>query len=229
MSQHDFNIANQGFPATRADINNAFQAIASNSAGPSAPSTTFANQWWYDTTNDKMYLRNAANSAWIEVAVVDQTNNEWELTTGAIQAKDADGILLKTDDGITRLTIDDDGDLTLANRLIIGESAYAATDTDTTNTGSVTLDFDANQNFVLTFTGNVTFANPTTGDIGQTGFIVIIQDATGGRTLSLGTDFETVGGGGITLSADASATDVIPYMFIAANRILLGAPQLAFA
>ena len=111
MSQHDFNIANQGFPATRADINNAFQAIASNSSGPTAPSTTYANMWWYDETNNKMYLRNEADSAWIEVATIDQTNNEWQITTGQISAVDVDGISFKTDDGTTRVKIDDSGNL----------------------------------------------------------------------------------------------------------------------
>ena len=108
-------------------------------------------------------------------------------------------------------------------------SAQGSTDTDTTNTGSVTLDFAANQNFVLTLTGNVTLANPTTEQVGQSGFIVFIQDATGGRTVSLGTDYETAGGAGLTLSSAASATDVVPYIVAASGRILLGAPQLAFA
>jgi len=103
------------------------------------------------------------------------------------------------------------------------------TNTDATNTGSVTLDFDTYQNFVLTFTGNVTFANPSTEAVGQSGFIVIIQDGTGGRTLSLGTDYETAGAAGITLSTTASATDIVPYIVSASGRILLGAPQLAFA
>lgn len=104
-----------------------------------------------------------------------------------------------------------------------------STDTDTTNTGSVTLDFDTNQNFVLTLTGNVTLANPTTETVGQSGFIVFIQDGTGGRTVSLGTDYETAGGAGLTLSSAASATDVVPYIVAASGRILLGTPQLAFS
>lgn len=112
MAQHDMNIANQGFPATRADLNNALQALASNNSGTSAPSTTFANQWWYDTQNNKLYIRNEANNAWIQVAVLDQTNNEWQITTGVIQAKDSDGLALKTDDGTTRLFIkDSDGSI----------------------------------------------------------------------------------------------------------------------
>jgi hypothetical protein len=107
MAQHDMNIANQGFPATRADLNNALQALASNNSGTSAPSTTFANQWWYDTTNNKLYIRNEANNAWIQVAVLDQTNAEWQITTGVVQAKDSDGLALKTDDGTTRLFVKD--------------------------------------------------------------------------------------------------------------------------
>ena len=108
-------------------------------------------------------------------------------------------------------------------------SVVAETDTDTSNTGSVTLNFAEHQNFVLTFTGNVTLANPTTETVGQSGFIACIQDGTGSRTLSLGTDYETAGGSGITLSTTAGATDLVPYVVIAANRILLGAPQLAFS
>ena len=96
-------------------------------------------------------------------------------------------------------------------------------------TGSVTLDFDTYQHFVLTATGNVTLANPTTESVGQSGIIVFIQDGTGSRTLSLGTDYETAGGAGLTISTAASAVDVIPYFVKAASSIQLGAPQLAFA
>jgi len=104
-----------------------------------------------------------------------------------------------------------------------------STDTDTTNSGSVTLDFDTNQNFVLTLTGNVTLANPTTEAVGQSGFITFIQDGTGSRTVSLGTDYETAGGAGLTLSSAASTTDIVPYVVVASGRILLGTPQLAFS
>ena len=52
MATHDYEIANQTAANARADINNALQAIATNNSGGSAPSTTFANQWWYDTSAD---------------------------------------------------------------------------------------------------------------------------------------------------------------------------------
>jgi hypothetical protein len=73
MSQHDFNIANQGFPATRADLNNALQALASNSSGDAEPATPYANQWWYETDTNTLKLRNEANNAWLSFATVDQT------------------------------------------------------------------------------------------------------------------------------------------------------------
>ena len=66
MSQNDFTLANQGFPSMRADMNSAYQALASNSSGATAPSTTYAHQWWYDTANDKLMIRDAANTAWAE-------------------------------------------------------------------------------------------------------------------------------------------------------------------
>ena len=110
---------------------------------------------------------------------------------------------------------------------VVADSAVAGTET-TSISGSTALDFTAQQNFVLTLTGNVTLANPTTETVGQSGFIVFIQDATGGHTVSLGTEYETAGGAGLSLSTAASTTDIVPYVVAASGRILLGEPQLAF-
>jgi hypothetical protein len=63
--QGDQSIANQAGAATRSDLNNELQALVSNSSGSSAPSTTYAYQFWADTTNGVLKQRNAANSAWI--------------------------------------------------------------------------------------------------------------------------------------------------------------------
>lgn len=69
MSQNDMVIANQTAALARADINSALQALASNSLGTSAPSTTYAGQWWYDSSAAILKLRNSANSAWIDVGI----------------------------------------------------------------------------------------------------------------------------------------------------------------
>jgi hypothetical protein len=67
MSQHDMDIANASGSAVRADINLALLALASQNSGATAPSTTFAYQWWADTTAGILKQRNAANSAWVSI------------------------------------------------------------------------------------------------------------------------------------------------------------------
>ena len=78
MSQHDFTIANQTASSARSDINSGLQALATNNSGASAPSTPFANMWWYDSSNNKLYIRNENNTAWIEVGNLDQGASRFE-------------------------------------------------------------------------------------------------------------------------------------------------------
>ena len=117
MSQHDFNIANQGFPATRADLNNALEALATQSSGATAPSTTYAYQLWYDSSANLFKMRNADNDGWITLAFFDQTNDEWEVRTSVIQAVDSAGVVIKTDDGTIRLTVADDGSVVVGGTI----------------------------------------------------------------------------------------------------------------
>ncbi len=161
--------------------------------------------------------------------------------SAAIGYTAAEGLILTGQGSTNDVTIKNDADadvieiptgttnVTVAGQFNGGTIILAETDTDTSNTGSVTIDFSAHQNFVLTLTGNVTLANPSTESVGQAGVFVFIQDGTGSRTLSLGTDYETAGGAGITLSTTASAVDVVPYFVKAANSIQLGAIQKAFS
>ncbi len=79
MAQHDYNIANQTATTARTDINNVLSAIATNNSGTAAPSTTFANQWWYDTDAFTLYIRANGNDAWIPVAYLDQTNDKFRI------------------------------------------------------------------------------------------------------------------------------------------------------
>lgn len=79
MAQHDYNIANQTAANARTDINNVLSAIATNNSGTSAPSTTFANMWWYDTDAFILYIRANGNDAWIPVAYLDQTGDNFRI------------------------------------------------------------------------------------------------------------------------------------------------------
>ena len=79
MSQHDLNIANQTAANTRSDINNALQALGSNNSGSSAPSTTYANMHWYDTSSNILKQRSEANDAWISIGYFDQSTNSFKI------------------------------------------------------------------------------------------------------------------------------------------------------
>ena len=125
--------------------------------------------------------------------------------------------------GTTTAFAVDENAVTTFSKSVVGK-----TDTDTSNTGTVDLDFQTNTNFVLTLTGNITSLTASNEVAGQSGFIVFIQDGTGGRTVSLHGDYETAGSGGITLSTAANARDIIPYAVSAAGSVILGAVQKAF-
>lgn len=74
MAQHDYIIANQSGAAFRSDLNNGLAAIVSNNSGSAQPSTTYAYQWWSDTTTGLLKLRNAANNAWITIGTLADVN-----------------------------------------------------------------------------------------------------------------------------------------------------------
>jgi hypothetical protein len=80
MAQHDYIINNQTFPSYRTDHNNSLSAIASNNSGATEPSTTYAYQWWYDTSSNALKIRNADNDAWITIGTFDQATDSVTLT-----------------------------------------------------------------------------------------------------------------------------------------------------
>ena len=101
MAQHDYVIDNQAFPATRADINSVLQAIVSNNSGSSAPSTTFANQIWYDSSANILYIRNEDNDANIPLLQLDQSGDVAATLATIIDVLDKSG----TNQAGTDLTI----------------------------------------------------------------------------------------------------------------------------
>lgn len=87
---------------------------------------------------------------------------------------------------------------------------------------SITIDGNTGFNFHVTLGGNRTLANPTNMKSGQSGVIIVTQDATGGRTLSYGSNWKFAGGastGGV-LSTAANAVDVISYFVRSDNSII---------
>ena len=73
MATHDYVIANASGAAVRSDLNDALAAIVSNNSSSSEPATTYAYQFWADTSNNVLKIRNSANNAWITLRELDGT------------------------------------------------------------------------------------------------------------------------------------------------------------
>ena len=70
MATHDYSLANQSGSAFRGDLNNVLSAIATNNSNSTDPATTFAHQWYVDTGDDTLKIRNGANNAYVNVSAV---------------------------------------------------------------------------------------------------------------------------------------------------------------
>lgn len=107
-----------------------------------------------------------------------------------------------------------------ADKIIETDAAWGAVETVALTDGvTVALDFDAGINFTVTLGGNRTLGQPSNQKVGQSGFIRIVQDGTGSRTLAYHADWKFPGGVDPTLSTAAGTTDVLFYQVLAANFI----------
>ena len=129
-----------------------------------------------------------------------------------------------TDDGAMALS----GVTRLSNLESVERGVTAKTEISDGGSSKI-LDFNANQNFIINMNASLTLGQPVTGQVGQTGFIVFKQDATGSRTLTLNSAFKNPAGTAPTLTTTANGIDVIGYIISSPNEILLSTAQLAFA
>lgn len=74
MAQADGVIQNDTGANVRADLNNNIAAAFTNHSGASAPSTTYAYQFFADTANDELKIRNGANNGYITIGDLTSTN-----------------------------------------------------------------------------------------------------------------------------------------------------------
>lgn len=107
-----------------------------------------------------------------------------------------------------------------ARSLVVSEVWNAAAEVTLTYAATIAMDMATFINGAVTLTGSAALGNPTNEKPGQTGHIRFVQDATGGRTLTYGTDWEFSGGTPPALSPAPNAEDILFYRVIAANRIV---------
>ena len=234
----DFTIANQSFPSFRSDLNTVLGAINTSNSGTSRPASAVSGTFWLDTTTSTApILKFFDGSDDITFATFNTTANTVNVSDSATDVVGDTSPQLGGDLDVNGNSIvsTSNGDISLTpngtGRIVLGKASVPAVETATIST-TKTLDFDTYQNYILTLgSGSNTLANPTTeaSNVGQTGVLIFIQPSSGSAgTVSLGTDYETVGAGGLSLSSANSDYDVVPYVIKADNSILLGTPQLNF-
>ena len=131
MTQADFTIANQTFPNTRTELNTSLQALATNSAGNSAPSTTFASQWWFDSDGNQLYIRNKDNDAWVKVVTIGATSDKIDSIADSISIASTGGVTITTADNSDNLTLTStDADASVGPNLRLYRNSSSPADND---------------------------------------------------------------------------------------------------
>lgn len=167
MPTHDQVIANNTFPAVRADINSALAALFSLSSNATAPSTTVAGMLWYDTSAGVLKQRNAGDSAWLHLWAVGKQG-------------------LVDQDGSTLYAADSVGSDSYAITLAPAITAYATGQVfrfkaGTANTGAASLNVNGLGAITLKKNYNSDLA---TGDILANQLVEVVYDGTNFQLLS---------------------------------------------
>ena len=175
MAQHDYDIANQSFPAFRTDLNGVLEAINTSNSGTSRPSGAVAGTIWLDTTSAstptlKYYdgaddislatLDHSANTVnWLDSSVVaDLVGDTSPQLGGNLDINGND--IISTSNANIDLVPNGTGDVTLQSDTVqIGDSDANATLT-TNGTGDLILNTNSGTN-----SGNITISDGANGNI----------------------------------------------------------------
>ena len=148
MAQHDYNIANQGFPAFRTDLNNALSAIQTTNSGTSRPTGAVAGQLWLDTTSATTpTLKYYDGADDISLATIDHSANtvNWLDSTVSITG-------LSTTATGTVLTLSDSASTSTVNLIIDNQKEIRFRETTANGTNYIGLKAPASVSADLTFT-----------------------------------------------------------------------------
>jgi hypothetical protein len=174
MSQHDYNIANQGFSSFRSDLNNALSAIQTTNSGTSRPTGAVAGQLWLDTTSATTpTLKYYDGADDISLATIDHSANtvNWLDSTVSITG-------LSTTATGTVLTLSDTVNTTTVNLIIDNQKEIRFRETTANGTNYVALKAPASLSADLTFT--LPSADGTVGQVLTTNGSGVLSFATVG-------------------------------------------------
>jgi len=208
MAQHDYNIANQGFPAFRSDLNNVLSAIQTNNSGTSRPTGAVAGQIWLDTTTaTSPTLKYYDGADDISLAILDHSANtvNWLDSTVSITG-------LSTTATGTVLTLSDSANTTTQNLIIDNQKQIRFRETTANGTNYVALQAPASLSTDTTFT--LPSADGTNGQALVTNGSGVLSFTTLSTTLtySSGTATGDNTTTAFTISSGRSVNDVLVFV-----------------
>ncbi len=176
MAQHDYDIANQSFPAFRTDLNGVLEAINTSNSGTSRPSGAVAGTIWLDTSGGATahILKFYDGGADINLATINTTANTVDFTDSSVTFDivndtspqlggnlDVNGQdIVSTSNADIDIIPNGTGDVNLgADTVQIGDNNANATLT-TQGTGDLILNTNNGTN-----SGNITIADGANGNI----------------------------------------------------------------
>jgi len=221
MAQHDYDIANQSFPAFRTDLNNVLGAINSSNSGTSRPSSAVAGTIWLDTSGgatantlkfydgaDDISLANINTTAntvdWLDSSVVADLVNDTSPQLGG--DLDVNGnSFVSTSNGDIEFSPNGTG------KIKFNDLAYIPQQALTSSSNAVAWDVQAKPNAYHLTTENTTFSAPTNAVEGA--FICVEINYNGSHTIAFNTVFEFAGSTAPTFTSADGKTDILVFKY----------------
>ena len=216
MAQHDYNIANQGFPAFRTDLNNALSAVQTTNSGTSRPTGAVAGQLWLDTTTaTSPTLKYYDGADDISLATIDHSANtvNWLDSTVSVTG------LTTTATG-TVLTLSDSANTSTVNLIIDNDKEIRFREATANGTNYISLSAPASLSADVTYTlpvaptaNNQALISSTAGAMSFTPYSLPASDGTANQILQTNgsgvVSFATPSGGGFSgATTTSSAVDI---------------------
>ena len=220
MAQHDYDIANQSFPAFRTDLNNVLEAINTSNSGTSRPSGAVAGTIWLDitsaTTPTLKYYDGADD---ISLATLDHTAN----TVNWLDSSVSFDIVSDTtpqlggdlDVNGNSFVSTSNGDIEFSpngtGKIKFNDLAYIPQQALTSSSNAVAWDVQAKPNAYHLTTENTTFSAPTNAVEGA--FICVEINYNGAHTIAFNTVFEFAGSTAPTFTSTDGKTDILVFKY----------------
>ena len=220
MAQHDYDIANQSFPAFRTDLNNVLEAINTSNSGTSRPSGAVAGTIWLDTTSATTpTLKYYDGADDISLATLDHTAN----TVNWLDSSVSFDIVSDTtpqlggdlDVNGNSFVSTSNGDIEFSpngtGKIKFNDLAYIPQQALTSSSNAVAWDVQAKPNAYHLTTENTTFSAPTNSVEGA--FICVEINYNGSHTIAFNTVFEFAGSTAPTFTSADGKTDILVFKY----------------